>query len=62
RLVNQSAQPPTQGPPFRCKLPAPRTLNSPLNSTNDYPRLTQHLGLDVSISMTHTSEAYPYLN
>uniref|UniRef100_A0A5K3ETS6 Uncharacterized protein n=1 Tax=Mesocestoides corti TaxID=53468 RepID=A0A5K3ETS6_MESCO len=47
---------PTQGPPIRSISPAARTPNSPLSCANIYHGLSSHLGLDVSSSITHTSE------
>uniref|UniRef100_A0A5K3FC44 Movement protein n=1 Tax=Mesocestoides corti TaxID=53468 RepID=A0A5K3FC44_MESCO len=46
-------QPPTQRPSFRSLSPAARIINSPPISSNDYPRLSSHLGLNVGTSMTH---------
>uniref|UniRef100_A0A5K3FQV5 Uncharacterized protein n=1 Tax=Mesocestoides corti TaxID=53468 RepID=A0A5K3FQV5_MESCO len=43
-------------PPFRRMSPTALILNSSLIRINIYLGLSSHLGLDVSASMTHTSE------
>uniref|UniRef100_A0A5K3EJL9 Secreted protein n=1 Tax=Mesocestoides corti TaxID=53468 RepID=A0A5K3EJL9_MESCO len=46
----------TPAPPFHSLSPAVRILNSRLISTNIYPGLSLHLGLDVGACRTHASE------
>uniref|UniRef100_A0A5K3FRS5 Uncharacterized protein n=1 Tax=Mesocestoides corti TaxID=53468 RepID=A0A5K3FRS5_MESCO len=54
--LTRPLQPPTQGSPFRSMSPATRIPNSPLIHTDIYLGLPSYLGLDVSASMTYTSE------